>query len=53
MLDSHKFSSVVTMERKLFSEKGYIILISDNICILFQSHLFYGLVFTTVFSVIF
>ena len=41
------------MERKLLTENGYIILLTDNICIVFQSHVFYGLMFKTVLSVIF
>jgi len=53
LLFSQEFSSLVAVERKLLTENGYIILLSDNICILFQSHVFYGLVFNTVSSVIF
>jgi hypothetical protein len=41
------------VERKLLTENGYIILLNDNICILFQSHVSYGLVFNTVLSAIF
>jgi hypothetical protein len=57
LLFSQEFSSLVTVERKLWTENGYIILLTDNICIciyiVFQSHVFYGLVFNTVWSVIF
>jgi hypothetical protein len=53
VLLSQEFSSLVAMERKLFTENGYIILLCENICIMFQSHVFYGLVFNTVLSVIF
>ena len=53
LLHCQEFSSSVIVERNLFTENGDLILLSDNMCILFQSHLFYRLMFHTAVSVIF